>query len=67
MSTRMVTIPQSEYNRLRRNSIVLSNLEAAGVDNWCGWDEAMEMAQVDLDEFDNTVESDEQHDNGFAD
>lgn len=43
MSEETVTITKSEYVRLRQDSELLGCLEAAGVDNWAGWDYAMEM------------------------
>lgn len=39
----MVTIPKSEYERLQEAEWELSCLEAAGVDNWSGYDYAMEL------------------------
>lgn len=39
----MVTITKEEYDRLVDDSYMLSCLEACGVDNWSGWDDAMEM------------------------
>lgn len=33
-------ISVKEYDRLLRDSAFLDALEAAGVDNWCGYDEA---------------------------
>lgn len=38
-----VTITKEEYERLVRDSELLGCLEACGVDNWNGWDDAMEM------------------------
>lgn len=38
-----VIISREEYDQLRRDSELLGCLEACGVDNWCGWDDAMEM------------------------
>lgn len=32
-----------ENERLQYDSELLSCLEACGVDNWCGWDDAMQM------------------------
>ncbi|WP_459213703.1 hypothetical protein [Paenibacillus graminis] len=43
MDVKMVTITESEYQRLLRDSDKLGCLEACGVDNWGGWDDAMEM------------------------
>jgi hypothetical protein len=38
-----VTISKKEYESLLEDSEKLSALEAAGVDNWEGYDNAMEM------------------------
>lgn len=43
MKDEMVTITKAEYERLIDNSELLSCLRACGVDNWGGWDDAMEM------------------------
>lgn len=43
MSESTVTIPESEYDQLMRDADKLSCLEAMGVDNWQGYDDAMEM------------------------
>jgi len=40
-----VTISKKEYESLLEDSEKLSALEAAGVDNWEGYDDAMEMMQ----------------------
>lgn len=42
-----VTIPLSEYEDLKRSSLFLSRLEAAGVDNWEGYDLAFEDEDED--------------------
>lgn len=39
----MITIPKDEYELLVDAANKLSCLEACGVDNWCGWNDAMEM------------------------
>jgi hypothetical protein len=39
----MVEITKEEYERLLEDSEKLSCLEACGVDNWQGYDDAMEM------------------------
>ncbi len=39
----MVTITKEKYEQLLRDRELLLCLEACGVDNWQGWDEAMEM------------------------
>ena len=38
-----VTISKAKYDRLLYDSEKLNHLEACGVDNWSGWDDAMEM------------------------
>ncbi|MNT01254.1 hypothetical protein D3C72_1357140 [compost metagenome] len=38
-----VTISKDEYEALQRDRELLNCLEACGVDNWSGWDDAMEM------------------------
>lgn len=40
MSVEMVTIPKEEYNELLDEQLWLQALEATGVDNWEGYDEA---------------------------
>lgn len=40
-----VTITRKEYDQLVKDSEWLSYLEAAGVDNWEGYDYAIEMMQ----------------------
>lgn len=40
-----VTIPEAEYIRLQRSELWLTCLEGAGVDNWQGYDYAMEDFQ----------------------
>jgi len=39
----MITITKAEYDRLVEDSVWLSYLEGAGVDNWDGFDEARQM------------------------
>jgi len=43
MNEEMVTISKSEYESLLEDSLWLSALEAAGVDNWQGYDSAREI------------------------
>ena len=43
MAEPTVTITKAEYEQLKRDSEWLGCLEAAGVDNWDGYDEAREM------------------------
>lgn len=38
-----VTITKSEYERLKYDSELLGCLEACGVDNWHGWDDAITL------------------------
>lgn len=38
-----VTIQESEWNSLVDDSYLLSALRSAGVDNWEGWDDAIEI------------------------
>jgi hypothetical protein len=40
-----ITISKKEYESLLEDSEKLSALEAAGVDNWEGYDNAMEMME----------------------
>lgn len=42
----MVTIPRKEYDDLLDDSLLLNCLEGAGVDNWQGYDYAMEEYQA---------------------
>jgi len=41
----IITITKKEYEELKRDSKFLRCLEAAGVDNWEGWNNAREMFQ----------------------
>lgn len=50
MSEVMITITQEEYNRLQDSEWKLECLEAMGVDNWPGYDDAMEMYREEGDE-----------------
>ena len=45
MNEETVTISKSEYNRLLKDSQLLVGLLAAGVDNWSGYDEVIEMLE----------------------
>lgn len=47
MSDDMVTIPRREYEQLIKESEWLACLEAAGVDNWEGFDEARAILAED--------------------
>ncbi len=39
----MITISEEEYNKMLNRIMWLDALEAAGVDNWQGFDEAREI------------------------
>ena len=41
--TEMVTITKAEYDRLLEQELWLNCLEQAGVDNWDGYDEAIDI------------------------
>ena len=43
MEKETITITKKEYKKLKANSRWLSCLEAAGVDNWEGYDYAREL------------------------
>ena len=47
----MVTIKKSEYDQLLKDSDWLACLEAAGVDNWEGYDYAREIQQEEQKEY----------------
>jgi hypothetical protein len=61
MSEETVTIPKSEYESLKKDSEWLICLEAAGVDNWDGYDCAVEMREAD-EEAERTKVKDERTD-----
>ena len=44
-----VTISQDEYDSLKKDSEFLNCLRACGVDNWEGWDDAIDMLHEDGD------------------
>lgn len=44
-----VTISKEEYNQLQEDSLFLEYLRAAGVDNWEGYDYAIQMMNDDSD------------------
>lgn len=48
-TTQYVTIPLSEYNDLLDSDRFLRALDAAGVDNWIGYDHAREIYNEDED------------------
>lgn len=42
-----ITIPLAEYNRLVEDSRLLNALRAGGVDNWEGWDDAIDALEAE--------------------
>lgn len=50
MEQEMVTITKEEYDSLQDQSHWLGCLENAGVDNWCGYEEAQQMYQEESGE-----------------
>jgi len=45
-----VTITKKEYEELKADSNIYNALRTAGVDNWIGWDDAMELLDEGQDE-----------------
>ncbi len=43
-----ITIPREEYESLIKDQLMLRALEAAGVDNWSGFDYALESLEEDV-------------------
>lgn len=41
----MIRLPETEYEQLVDDSLVLKALYAAGVDNWEGYDDAMQSLE----------------------
>lgn len=48
--TEKVTISKKEYDELLDRDFFLSCLEGAGVDNWCGYEEAWQLYKEDEQE-----------------
>ena len=46
----LVTISEKEYQELLDDSLLLNCLRQAGVDNWDGWDGAVEMYEEAVNE-----------------
>jgi uncharacterized heparinase superfamily protein len=46
----MITISEEEYNKMLNRIMWLDALEAAGVDNWQGFDEAREIYKEWMEE-----------------
>ena len=41
LNIELITIDKSKYDQLLDDSLLLNALQIAGVDNWCGYDEAL--------------------------
>lgn len=52
MEEETITIKKSEYEQLIKDSNWLSCLEGAGVDNWQGYDYAIDMYQEEFPDED---------------
>lgn len=52
MSEETITISKEEYDSLVEDQQMLQCLQAAGVDNWAGYDLAIEMMDEEEDEND---------------
>lgn len=50
MSVETVTIPKKEYEDLLDSQLELNCIHSAGVDNWCGYSDAMEMKEQQQEE-----------------
>ena len=44
-SQEVVLMSKADYDKLRQDQIFLHCLEGAGVDNWCGYEDAQEMME----------------------
>lgn len=47
-----ITISMDEYETLKEDSRFLSCLQGAGVDNWCGYDDALQTYHYDESDAD---------------
>lgn len=47
MAVEFITITMDEYNELVERSDFLACLEACGVENWSGYDDSVDMFEVD--------------------
>ena len=45
MNDETITITRKEYDELQDDALLLNRLRYAGVDNWQGWDYAIEAYQ----------------------
>ena len=50
MSEETITITKAEYDRLDKRSVFLDALDAAGVDNWEGFEYAHEIFEMGSDD-----------------
>ena len=46
-----ITIPVEEYENLCNDSYMLEVLKSCGVDNWCGYEDAMELYAEEREEY----------------
>lgn len=46
--TKMVTISEEEYRKLREEHQLLASLRAYGVEEWENWDKAMKVLEEDI-------------------
>lgn len=51
MGEETVSISQKEYDELLRTQLFLDCLEACGVDNWAGYEDAQDMMEDESDGF----------------
>jgi hypothetical protein len=47
MEPEMITIPKMDYDKLIKDQLILRALYSAGVDNWEGYDIALEYIEED--------------------
>jgi hypothetical protein len=55
MTEDTITINKREYNQLLKDQLMLQALEETGVDNWSGYDDAVECYQELLEEHDASL------------
>lgn len=48
--TEMILVSKERYEELLKEESILEVLDAMGVDNWCGYDEAMKLLREGDDE-----------------
>ena len=52
-----ITIPLSEYKYLLGQDALADALTGAGVDNWAGWESAMELRKDYLEEVEELIKN----------